>query len=490
MDKSVNINLGGSLYKVEEEAYNILREYINAINSRFRNTEGGQETISDLELRIAEILRPGYDTSGIVTKADVLHMISVIGKPEEIDSDEKEIPSSPVSKRLYRNPDDKVIAGVAGGLGIYFNIDPVLFRILFAVFTIAGGTGLLIYIVFWIAVPSAFSQRSKMEMYGNAYPGRIDHNSNTENTGLSEITRSVGKAFFIFFRIFLIIIGSAFVLMGFTTLLTYIFVFLLNFPDAFTSDGLDYSFNYIELLRYIFNPETARWMSILISAAVLLPLLALVYWGIRMIFWFRVRDGYVNLTFFLLWVASLTALSILFFDEGVSFAESSSSTTKNILSNSTDTLYLTSGMKLDNIVYEKKFVFNDDRDIYFLIDSAGNKYINPSIRLVESDDNSTIIEVRKQSSAKTRTEANRKTETIDYQYKINKDTISLNEFFVIPSTRNWSADFVRIRLHIPENTVIHADDDLLRFFDLTTGEFKKSDKWLISRDHSEKHHNH
>lgn len=485
MNKSLSINLGGSLFKVEEEAYQILRDYIYSISSRFRNTEEGNETINDLELRIAEIFRQRQEISGIISRDDVIYMISVIGKPEEIAPDEKEIPFSHGSKRLFRNPDDKVIAGVAGGLGVYFDIDPVLFRILFAVFTLLGGAGLLIYIVFWIAVPSALSESSKQQMYGRLGNDKYSH---AQNTGLSEITHSIGKAFYIFFRIILIIIGSAFVLMGFTMLLTYIFVFLLNFPEAFRTDGFDQSFNYIELLRNIFNPETARWMAILISVAVLLPLLALVYWGTKMIFWFRVRDVYFNLAFFLLWVAALTALSALFFDEGIGFAETSSTTTKNILNNTTDTLYLTSGRKLDNIVYEKKFVFNDSRDIYFLIDSAGNKYLNPSIRLIESDDNSTVVEVRKQSSAKTRFDAHKKTETIEYEYKINNDTLSLNEFFVIPSTRKWSADIVKIRLHIPENTVIHADDDLLRFFDLASGDFRERDNWLISRNRLQNTH--
>jgi phage shock protein C len=55
--------------------------------------------------------------------------------------------------RLYRSATDKVIAGVCGGLAAYFKIDPVLVRLAFVVFAIAGGASLLLYIILWIAVP-------------------------------------------------------------------------------------------------------------------------------------------------------------------------------------------------------------------------------------------------------------------------------------------------------------------------------------------------
>jgi phage shock protein PspC (stress-responsive transcriptional regulator) len=58
-----------------------------------------------------------------------------------------------MNKRLYRSRKDKVFAGVAGGLGEYFEIDPVLVRILFVVVTRAGGWGVLAYIVCWIVIP-------------------------------------------------------------------------------------------------------------------------------------------------------------------------------------------------------------------------------------------------------------------------------------------------------------------------------------------------
>lgn len=60
------------------------------------------------------------------------------------------------TKRLYRSRTNKQIAGVAGGLAEYFNVDPTLVRILFVLFALAGGPGLLLYIVLWLVMPEEF----------------------------------------------------------------------------------------------------------------------------------------------------------------------------------------------------------------------------------------------------------------------------------------------------------------------------------------------
>src|SRR5512133_1944217 len=208
MDKTININLGGSLFQVDEEAFTVLRDYIQAINNRFRNVPGGPETIEDIESRIAEIFRSQKGLAGIITKQNVESMISTIGRPEDFDAEApSDAPSADkkLNRRLYRNPDDMVISGVCGGLGTYLNTDPVLFRILFILFTLFGGAGLLIYLVFWIAVPSANTEMAKREMYGSSYytyrnpDGSIStvHKSSSINTGVNEVINAFGKVFFI-----------------------------------------------------------------------------------------------------------------------------------------------------------------------------------------------------------------------------------------------------------------------------------------------------
>ena len=86
MDKTININIAGILFQIDEDAYGILRDYIQAINSRFKNVPGGVETVGDIESRIAEIFESQKGTAGTISMNNVEAMISIIGKPEDFDN--------------------------------------------------------------------------------------------------------------------------------------------------------------------------------------------------------------------------------------------------------------------------------------------------------------------------------------------------------------------------------------------------------------------
>ena len=90
MDKTININLAGTLFKIDEDAFKILRDYLQAIDLRFRNTRGGNETIEDIESRIAEIFNSQKGIAGVISKENVESMILIIGKPEDFESAETE----------------------------------------------------------------------------------------------------------------------------------------------------------------------------------------------------------------------------------------------------------------------------------------------------------------------------------------------------------------------------------------------------------------
>ena len=156
MDKTININIAGILFQIDEEAYGILRDYLQAINSRFRHVRGGVETVEDIESRIAEIFESQKGTAGTISAHNVEAMISIIGKPEDFDNNDDEAEThsyTSLKKRMYRNPDDTIISGVCGGIGAYLNTDPVLFRILFVLFTATFGIGFFIYLALWISLP-------------------------------------------------------------------------------------------------------------------------------------------------------------------------------------------------------------------------------------------------------------------------------------------------------------------------------------------------
>lgn len=461
MSKTININLGGSLFQVDEEAFLILRDYIQAINTRFRNVPGGNETIEDIESRISEIFLSQKGIAGVVTKENVQSMISILGKPEDFDAGiTAETPQSSASynKRLYRNPNDTILGGVCGGLGAYFKTDPVLFRILFVIFTLFFFTGLFIYILLWIAVPKADTEVKKREMYGRDYyaAGPVNRNNN----GLNEVVSAFGKVLYVILRIFMIIFGSFLVLTGFLAIISFVVIFVFKYPGAFSHHGVDFSVTYFpEIFNYIFTPAAAPWIVALITIVVLLPLLAFIYWGIKMIFLFRAKDGLITLTGLILWVASAAVLSIILFNEGVSFAETSSTTTSNILPDTPDTLFVVTGNKIKDLDFDNEFSLDNNEYSVFLVDESRNIYIKPGVQIDMSESNEASIEVKKRSSGRTRKDARNKSESLIYNYNIQNDTLYLDEYFTLPAGSKWTADFITVYIRMPERTVFWFDSN-------------------------------
>jgi phage shock protein PspC (stress-responsive transcriptional regulator) len=481
MDKTININIAGTLFQIDDEAYRILRDYLQAINNRFRNVEGGHETVDDIESRIAEIFQSQRGLTGAVSKENVQAMISILGKPEDFDLNEQETAPPVYSyerKKMYRNPDDSIISGVCGGIGAYLNIDPVLFRILFVLFGIFG-LGFLVYIILWIALPVANTDTKKREMYGSSYhsarssyhhsevnssssaPGYNQgyYNSSKVGNALNEIFGAIGRVFYIILRIFLIIIGIMFVLVGFLTILSIIMIFVFKFPGVFSHDGINVHLAYYaDFLNYIVSPSSTPWIIALTLCAVILPMLAFIYWGVKMIFWFKARDGILSLVGFLLWVLACAALSVMLFSEGISFAHNGKTITQTILTNTPDTLYIRIDHKASDLKYDKELSIPDEDYTIYMNDSLRQLFIPPRLQLNIAEENNVKVEIDKRSSGKTRSDAVRKAESILYNSKINNDTIWLDEYFTLPSGSKWTADFVNVNLFIPENTVLYFDN--------------------------------
>jgi len=482
MDKTININLGGTLFQIDEEAFRILRDYLQAINNRFANVQGGHETIEDIELRIAEIFQTQKGLAGVVTRENVEAMIAIIGKPEDFDHGEPEI-TAPVytsdKRRLYRNPADIVVSGVCGGIGAYLDTDPVLFRILFVISAMFG-IGVFAYIILWIALPVARTDSQKREMFGDEYhkvrsqaakTGDFQgtetpiYNTNYNNStklgnAINEIFRAIGRVFNIIFRIFLIMIGVVFVLTGFLFILCFIMIFVFNYPGVFSVDSSGVSLIYFfDFLNYIVSPKAVPWIVILSSIALILPMLALIYWGVKMIFWFKARDGVVNLAGLVLWVMTVAALTIIGFNEGINFAQTAKTSTETVMPHSPDTIYVRSDKKIADLKFEKELALPHKEYSVFINDEKKELYIRPILSVDRSDSRITSVEVKKESAGSTEMEATKKTEDLQFNYRLNGDTLHLDEYFTIPAGRRWAADNVIVNLHIPAGTIMKFVND-------------------------------
>ncbi|MGB2405110.1 MAG: PspC domain-containing protein, partial [Flavobacteriaceae bacterium] len=170
MNKTINIHLAHTLFALDEKAYSILKQYLESLETIFKNTEGGKDILEDIEMRISELfMEMEKDERYVYSEEDVRRVIEILGSPEDLaEEDEHEKKSNnATAKKLFRDPDDRFIGGVAGGLSHYLNIESLWLRLilLFLFFSSVGGV-VLVYILLWILVPEAKTTTDKLKMKG------------------------------------------------------------------------------------------------------------------------------------------------------------------------------------------------------------------------------------------------------------------------------------------------------------------------------------
>jgi len=172
MKITVSINLGGYSFNIDEDAYAELKHYLKNLELHFAGEESSSEILSDIETRMAEIFRTKITTyKQVINIDDVRQVISVLGTPEDISDNDgptaRDKFASPGYHRMYRDPDNRVIGGVCSGMGAYWDIDPVIVRIIFVALALGGGLGILVYLILYIVIPEAKTTAQRIEMKGH-----------------------------------------------------------------------------------------------------------------------------------------------------------------------------------------------------------------------------------------------------------------------------------------------------------------------------------
>jgi len=211
MKKTININLAGFVFYIDEDAYEALQKYLNNIRTYLGNTEGKDEIIDDIESRIAELF--SEKQKQVITLTEVNEVIEVMGQPEDYMSEEEPEEKKSYqqsSKRLYRDPDSTVLGGVCSGVGHYLNIDAVWIRLIFLAM-VWSGVSILFYFILWAIIPKAETTAQKLEMKGKAatfsniedyvrkgYENVKDDFKNVDLKGAGEKAKQGASGFFAF----------------------------------------------------------------------------------------------------------------------------------------------------------------------------------------------------------------------------------------------------------------------------------------------------
>lgn len=171
MKKTMNIGIGRRGFCIDEDAYQLLNKYLADFRNALNGAYGSDEVMDDLEMRIADIFTDEVGQSGAVVDINLVRrVIGQLGMPNGPYRESGRAASgegrAAVKKKLYRNPDDKMLFGVCGGVAAYLNIDSGIVRLIFVLLLLSGSAGGWIYLILLIIAPMAVTPLQKCEMSG------------------------------------------------------------------------------------------------------------------------------------------------------------------------------------------------------------------------------------------------------------------------------------------------------------------------------------
>jgi phage shock protein PspC (stress-responsive transcriptional regulator) len=487
MKKTVQMHIGGGQYHIDDDAYNLLQQYLEALKIHFeKDGEAGKEIIADIEQRIAELLKNIItESKQVVTSKDIDEIIKTLGTIEDFNyaEDGKE-DSSPydrrANRRFYRDCESNYLGGVAAGLGAYFNIDPVWIRLAFIALLFLKGAGLLVYAVLWLVVPKAVTTAQKLEMKGKPVTintieesiseeyQKVKSNINswsqsqkTRNT-LQDIVKAFATLVVAVFKFFLYAIGIIFLITGSLFLAALVVLFVGQIEPFQPYDFLS-GWIVPDLSGWISNPTNFRLLAISLFALVLIPLVSLIYAGIKILFHIKTKSVVLRATALTGWILALILFLTVLFSEISNFSvEAMGSDSKSIASQQNSTLYIDVN---DNLSKEHTITYSIfDYDI--LHDKKRDAvYGQASLTFLPVTDQQEITySVKRYLRNVSMNNAHEYLDEIRYHAKINDSVLVLDQYFEMDEKDFWRFGKVEVEVKVPVNACVNFHPNVCSLF--------------------------
>ena len=514
MEKTIIINIGNTIIHIEESAYELLKAYLNEVKQHFANHADDLEIVTDIENRIAELLFEQLEEqkNQVVDTANVNFVIAQMGRVQDFDMAE-EGEEEPVvntayqyqitDKKLYRDMDERVIAGVCAGIAHYLNFEARWIRIAAILSVFIGGSGLLVYALLWIIMPKAKSRIEKMEMKGEpanlqGFQKNLDEELLAVKERLTEVNKhaqplitkfgnfvgeffewlgrfmaGTGKVIFKIIAIFIVIFGVLFLLA------------LIIGTAAFQGfwDASIYEFFPFSIIN-----EGNRGV-ILFSAFIVcfIPILALVLFSIRVAFSKQAINKTLSFALLIIWLAGAATV-------GYQAAKISSEFKQHAELTETTELKTLPTYIID--IDRSKYFSKEDSVAYHIDGNQRNKIViddfedgpfvspnNVRINIIKSETGVTRLVQKFESQGKTFQSALQNAQNISYTYTAKESSLIFNPRFQLRKGSIWRNQEVWINLEIPVGTKVIIKEDSYRYIN-NYGTWDCADKENDSNDYS------
>ncbi|WP_250434309.1 PspC domain-containing protein [Hanstruepera flava] len=512
MNKTVNINLAGIFFHIDEDAYLKLQRYLEAIKRSFTDSQGRSEILSDIEARIAELFSERVQhEKQVIGNKEVDEVIAIMGQPEDYLVDDEIFEDEPKqsyhrqtgpSKKLFRDTENSYVGGVSAGLAHYFGIDAIWIRLAWIVLIFGAGTGIFLYILLWILVPEAVTTADKLMMTGE--PVNISNIEKKIKDGLGSVSDAaknvtdsvtgvaknvsesvsdaaknvdfqkqgnriksgsqsffdaVGDIFMFFFKVLAKFIGVILIITGASALIGLIIgLFTFGASDIIHVPGFDF----VDAAN---AANTPVWLVSMLSLfAVGIPFFFVFYLGLKILINNLKSIG--NIAKFVLlgvWLVSIISLVVIGVRQASEHAFDASVTKKEVLNiSASDTLNL---KMVGNDNY-RKGVYRHGTSYRLLRDENEDKIIYSSdIRLIvrSTKDSLASISIEKNAEGSDYQLAKKRANNINYNYELKGNELLLDGYLTTKIENKFSDQEVEIILYLPEGSTLYADDNTYSF---------------------------
>lgn len=473
MKKTLNINIGNSIIHIEEDAYEILTVYLNEVKQHFSKNADDFEIVTDIENRIAEMFSEilTAQQKQVINIDDVAVVTAQMGSVKDFEtSEESEESSSSYTKvppyngikKLYRDTDQAMVAGVCAGLGHYLNVEARWIRLAALLTIFIGGSGILAYIIMWAFIPQPESKAEKMAMRGEAPNLQGFANSHLNPLVqqsrsflaeffdfLAKFVRGTGQAILKFIAIVIIIMGS-FILLGLIGFLAG----LMGFWDA----NIYYTFP-----LSMVNESYASALFLAVFVVFAIPLLALILFSVRVVFNSKATNKIFSFGLLIVWLIGVF-FGIFYiakisseFKEKAEFAQVAEikphqSYTLNIDRSRFFTKEDSLSYQIDPGSYKGRRILEDRRGPFSMPK-------NMRLRIEKSEDGKTVLIQNYSARGKTFEAALKEAQNIHYDFLQKDSVLNFSHRVQLIKKANWRDQEVELLLKVPVGTHLFVGRD-------------------------------
>jgi phage shock protein PspC (stress-responsive transcriptional regulator) len=496
MKKTLTANISGTVFNIEEDAYEALQRYLASIRSQFAGSPGQDEIMGDIEGRIAELFTERLaGRREVVVMADVEHVIGIMGQPEDyMGESEDDAPGAGYAstggghrhKRLFRDPDDRWVGGVLSGLAAYIGADPLWLRIPFIALVFLGvGSPILIYILLWILVPTASTAAERLMMGGE--PVNVDNLKKAFEEGGQRVAKDVeemgkrwssadhkrtadrfrtgarraaGAGANVIGRI----IGAVLVLIGISLGISLVGAVIGGSVFAFDAFDGGNTMDLLDLGGLLFpSADQALWFSIALFVLFLIPVIGILTAGLQLMLGLR-APRWLGWSLGPIWVVALITVIFIGLRLGRDFRRSETFTTEHALEQPTgQVLYLANLMDEEqsrhwHVQYNNGHMDWDMNGLFLSEDSVHGAWGRLDVR--RSPDADFHLKLERRSQGRSGKASLYRSGNITYAVLQQDSLLGLSHWFAFPKEDKFRAQRLRFIVQVPVGKAIHFDPDM------------------------------